>query len=203
MSAAVVRNMFRSHPDNPSHAEVISRCIDACFACVETCTACADACLAEKNVEKLISCISPQPRLRGGLHGDGQHHVARQQGRPSPVAGSAIDDLHRLLPGLRRRMRTTRRNAQALRGLRQGLQTTASRPATRCCHRCACRRDPAFSAQERAARAAAILSKVGRRQRAQICWSRPQQVCRSRLGIEAYLEMARRIGEIAADDRQP
>lgn len=57
MSAAVVRNMFRSHPEHPSHAEVMSRCIDACFACVETCTACADACLAEKDVDRLISCI--------------------------------------------------------------------------------------------------------------------------------------------------
>jgi hypothetical protein len=57
MSATAVRNMFRSHPDHPSHAEVMSHCIEACFACVETCTACADACLAEKNVEKLISCI--------------------------------------------------------------------------------------------------------------------------------------------------
>ena len=57
MSAAVVTNMFRAHPERPNHAEVMSRCIEACFACVETCTACADACLAEKNVEKLISCI--------------------------------------------------------------------------------------------------------------------------------------------------
>ena len=57
MSAAIVKNMFRSHPENPSHAEVMSRCIDACYACVETCTACADACLAEKNVDRLILCI--------------------------------------------------------------------------------------------------------------------------------------------------
>ena len=57
MSAAAVRTMFRSHPEQPSHADAISRCIDACFACVETSTACADACLAEKDVERLISCI--------------------------------------------------------------------------------------------------------------------------------------------------
>lgn len=57
MSAAVVRNMFRSHPDHPNHADVISHAVDACFACVESCTACADACLAEKDVERLISCI--------------------------------------------------------------------------------------------------------------------------------------------------
>jgi len=57
MSAVAVRSMFRSHPEQPSHADAISRCIDACFACVETCTACADACLAEKHVDRLIACI--------------------------------------------------------------------------------------------------------------------------------------------------
>ncbi len=57
MSAVAVRAMFRSHPDQPSHADALTRCIEACFACVETCTACADACLAEKGVERLISCI--------------------------------------------------------------------------------------------------------------------------------------------------
>lgn len=57
MSAVAVRTMFRSHPEQPSHADAISRCIEACFACVETCTACADACLAEKDVARLIVCI--------------------------------------------------------------------------------------------------------------------------------------------------
>jgi hypothetical protein len=57
MSAVAVRTMFRSLPEQPSHAEVISGCIEACFACVETCTACADACLAEKDVARLITCI--------------------------------------------------------------------------------------------------------------------------------------------------
>lgn len=57
MSAVAVRTMFRAHPEQPSHADAISRCIDACSACVETCTACADACLAEKYVERLITCI--------------------------------------------------------------------------------------------------------------------------------------------------
>ena len=32
-------------------------CIDACSACVKTSTACADACLAEKHMERLITCI--------------------------------------------------------------------------------------------------------------------------------------------------
>ncbi|MFZ5692505.1 MAG: four-helix bundle copper-binding protein [Pseudomonadota bacterium] len=57
MSAVAVRNMFHAHPEQPSHADAISRCIEACFSCVETCTACADACLAEKHVGRLITCI--------------------------------------------------------------------------------------------------------------------------------------------------
>lgn len=57
MSAVAVRTMFRSHPEQPSHTDALSDCIDACFACVETCTACADACLAEKDVARLITCI--------------------------------------------------------------------------------------------------------------------------------------------------
>lgn len=57
MSAVAVRSMFRSHPEQPSHPDAISRSIEACFSCVETCTACADACLAEKQVERLITCI--------------------------------------------------------------------------------------------------------------------------------------------------
>jgi hypothetical protein len=52
-----VRAMIRSHPEKLSHADVIGRCIDACYACVETCTACADACLGESHVESLVGCI--------------------------------------------------------------------------------------------------------------------------------------------------
>src|SRR5262245_22121061 len=54
---SVVRAMFQTHPEKPSHADAISRCIDACFNCVEICTACADACLAESRIESLTSCI--------------------------------------------------------------------------------------------------------------------------------------------------
>ncbi len=57
MSAVAVSAMFRAHPEQPSHVDVIGRCIDACSALVETCTACADACLATKDVERLITCI--------------------------------------------------------------------------------------------------------------------------------------------------
>ena len=52
-----VRAMFQTHPEKPTHAEIMSRCIDTCFNCVETCTACADACLSEKDLENLVSCI--------------------------------------------------------------------------------------------------------------------------------------------------
>ncbi len=41
MSAVAVSAMFRAHPEQPSHVDVIGRCIDACSALVETCTACA------------------------------------------------------------------------------------------------------------------------------------------------------------------
>lgn len=52
-----VHAMLRSHPDKPNHADIISRCIDACFNCQETCIACADACLSERDVQKLVTCI--------------------------------------------------------------------------------------------------------------------------------------------------
>jgi hypothetical protein len=57
MSAVAVSAMFRAHPEQPSHADAIGRCIDACSASVETSNACADACLAEKDMERLITCI--------------------------------------------------------------------------------------------------------------------------------------------------
>ena len=57
MSAVAVRALFRSHPEKPSNAEAMSRCINSCFNCVETCTACADACLAERDVEQLVACV--------------------------------------------------------------------------------------------------------------------------------------------------
>ena len=57
MTASAVRAMFRSHPAQPAHGDMISRCVDACFNCVETCTACADACLSEDKIERLVACI--------------------------------------------------------------------------------------------------------------------------------------------------
>lgn len=54
---SAVRAMLRSHPEKPSHSDILGNCIDACHACVEACTACADACLSEKGIEKLVTCI--------------------------------------------------------------------------------------------------------------------------------------------------
>ena len=52
-----VQAMLRSHPEKPSHSEILSRCIEGCAACQETCIACADACLGEKDLARLVTCI--------------------------------------------------------------------------------------------------------------------------------------------------
>ena len=57
MTASAVRAVFRSHPAQPAHGDMISRCIDACFNCVETCTACADACMSDDKVERFVACM--------------------------------------------------------------------------------------------------------------------------------------------------
>jgi hypothetical protein len=49
--------LLRSHPDKISHAEVLSRCIDACASCQEACISCSDACLGEREVSRLVTCI--------------------------------------------------------------------------------------------------------------------------------------------------
>ena len=38
-------------------ADVLARCIEACFDCAQACTACADDCLSEENVAQLVKCI--------------------------------------------------------------------------------------------------------------------------------------------------
>jgi hypothetical protein len=57
MSAVAVRALFRSHPVKPAHADVMSRCINACYDCVESCTICADACLSEREISGLVACV--------------------------------------------------------------------------------------------------------------------------------------------------
>jgi hypothetical protein len=52
------RQMMEAHPTNPVvAADVLSRCIDACYDCAQTCTACADADLAEEELPTLVRCI--------------------------------------------------------------------------------------------------------------------------------------------------
>ena len=38
-------------------ADVLSQCIDECYACAATCTLCADDCLSEDDVDSLRKCI--------------------------------------------------------------------------------------------------------------------------------------------------
>jgi len=38
-------------------ADLLVRCIDACFDCAQACTGCADACLGEPDVADLVRCI--------------------------------------------------------------------------------------------------------------------------------------------------
>jgi len=38
-------------------ADVLARCIEACYECAQACTACADDCLSEESVAELVKCI--------------------------------------------------------------------------------------------------------------------------------------------------
>jgi hypothetical protein len=38
-------------------ADVLVRCIEACYECAQACTACADDCLSEESVAELVKCI--------------------------------------------------------------------------------------------------------------------------------------------------
>jgi hypothetical protein len=49
--------MLRSHPEQLSHTDALSRCIDACVECQETCISCSDACLGERELSRLVTCI--------------------------------------------------------------------------------------------------------------------------------------------------
>ena len=56
--ASVAKPMLDTYPrDLNGDADVLARCIDACYECAQTCTACADDCLSEDNVSELIKCI--------------------------------------------------------------------------------------------------------------------------------------------------
>ena len=53
-----VQSMLRTHPRAAGiDADVLTRCIEACYDCAQSCTACADACLGEQDVASLVRCI--------------------------------------------------------------------------------------------------------------------------------------------------
>lgn len=50
--------MLEAHPrDFNLDAEVLARCIEACYECAQACSACADDCLSEEGVADLVKCI--------------------------------------------------------------------------------------------------------------------------------------------------
>lgn len=52
------KQMLETYPrDFNLDADILTRCIEACFECAQACTACADACLGEQNVAELAKCI--------------------------------------------------------------------------------------------------------------------------------------------------
>jgi Domain of Unknown Function (DUF326) len=52
------KQMLETYPrDFNVEADVLVRCIEACFDCAQACTACADDCLSEERVAELVKCI--------------------------------------------------------------------------------------------------------------------------------------------------
>jgi hypothetical protein len=50
--------MLETYPrDFNVDADVLARCIDACYHCAQACTACADDCLSEQQVAEVVKCI--------------------------------------------------------------------------------------------------------------------------------------------------
>ena len=121
MSAATVRAVFKSHPDQPVLADAMSSCIDACYTCVEACTTCADACLSERHVEHLAACIRLDLDCAAVCTATGSVVArANKAGNRQPLR-SATDDLHRVLPRLRAGMQQSRRHACSLQSMRCGV----------------------------------------------------------------------------------
>jgi hypothetical protein len=55
---STTKQMLDAYPrDFNVDADLLVRCIDACYECTQTCTACADDCLSEDSVADLIKCI--------------------------------------------------------------------------------------------------------------------------------------------------
>ena len=53
------QNMLESHP-RPGNVDrqMLTECIEECYACAQACTSCADACLSEDMVAELRRCVS-------------------------------------------------------------------------------------------------------------------------------------------------
>ena len=55
---AFAKPMLETYPrDFNVDADVLARCIEACYECSQACTACADDCLSEESVADLVKCI--------------------------------------------------------------------------------------------------------------------------------------------------
>jgi hypothetical protein len=52
------KQMLETYPKAITlEADVLVRCIEACFDCSQACTACADDCLSEQALAELVKCI--------------------------------------------------------------------------------------------------------------------------------------------------
>src|SRR4051812_31339187 len=55
---AYAKPLLETYPRELSlDANVLARCIEACYACSQACVACADDCLSEQDVTELVKCI--------------------------------------------------------------------------------------------------------------------------------------------------
>lgn len=56
--ASLAKRMLNVYPRTfDADADVLARCIDACYECAQDCTACADSDLAEDDVVDLVKCV--------------------------------------------------------------------------------------------------------------------------------------------------
>jgi hypothetical protein len=98
-----VQEMIEAHPQPTGlNRDTLLRCIDECLDCAASCTSCADACLGEEDVQELVRCISPQPRLRRRLrrYGPHPHPPDRARCRCAPRNSSLCGGLSRMWRGV-------------------------------------------------------------------------------------------------------
>ena len=127
MSAVAVSAMFRAHPEQPSHVDAIGTCIDACSACVETCTACADACLAEKDMERLITCIRLNQDCAAVCAATGSIMSRANKVGHRQLLEAQLTTCIAFCRACAAECRRHAQTAQALRSLRQGLHALRDR----------------------------------------------------------------------------